>query len=70
MGQPPRWWDGKSPPENLWEELARQIWKDRHEFQEAAGFEYWCNIITDQKNLPWHIDKGEGLFFVSEFSLK
>lgn len=58
-GQKQRWWDGKSRPQNVWEELARQIWKDRHEFQEAAGFEYWCNIITDQKSLPWHIDKDE-----------
>lgn len=54
-----RWWDGKSKPKNIWEQLAKQIWEDRDEFQTAAGFEYWCNIIQDQKNLPWHIDKGK-----------
>lgn len=57
-----RWWDGKSKPKNIWEQLAKQIWEDRDEFQTAAGFEYWCNIIQDQKNLPWHIDKDEAEF--------
>lgn len=68
-----RWWDGKSKPANIWEELAKTIWEDRYEFQVAAGFEYWCNVIRDQKNLPWHIDKGEELKrllgFILEFSI-
>ncbi len=54
-----RWWDGKSKPSNVWEELAKKIWEDRYEFQIAAGFEYWCNVVSSSRHLPWHIDKGE-----------
>jgi len=53
------WWDGKSKPANVWEELAKKIWEERYEFQIAAGFEYWCNIIKHDRDLPWHIDKDE-----------
>ena len=31
-----RWWDGKTEPENLWEELAQKIWSPRPEFQTAS----------------------------------
>lgn len=61
-----RWWDGKSKPANIWEELAKTIWEDRYEFQVAAGFEYWCNVIRDQKNLPWHIDKDEAEYELND----
>jgi len=54
-----RWWDGKTKPENIWEQLSKKIWQDRDEFQVAVGFEYWCNIIKDEVFLPWHIDKDE-----------
>mmetsp|Transcript_15255 Transcript_15255/g.22344 ORF Transcript_15255/g.22344 Transcript_15255/m.22344 type:complete len:242 (+) Transcript_15255:108-833(+) len=54
-----RWWDGKTEPSNVWEQLSQKIWKDRWEYTQAAGFEYWCNIVKDKKNVPWHIDKDE-----------
>jgi hypothetical protein len=54
-----RWWDHKNDePQNIWEEISKQIWQNRPEFQTAVGFEYWCNVIQNNKNLPWHIDKG------------
>ncbi len=52
-------WDGKSVPKNMWEELAFRMWSSRPEFQEAVGFEYWCQIIEEDANLYWHIDKDE-----------
>jgi hypothetical protein len=55
----PRWWDGQSEPENMWEELSKRIWSSRPEFKDAVGFEYWCNILHVGKELPWHIDKDE-----------
>ncbi len=55
----PRFWDGKSEPKNMWEELAKKIWISRPEFKDAVGFEYWCNIIHAGQELPWHIDKDE-----------
>jgi hypothetical protein len=55
-----RWWDHKNDePQNIWEEISKQIWQNRPEFETAVGFEYWCNVIQNNKNLPWHIDKGE-----------
>jgi len=57
------WWDGKSEPKNIFEELSREIWKDRPEFHsdEVAGFEYWCNTMKakSKQSLPWHIAKDE-----------
>lgn len=55
----PEFWDGKSNPKNIWEELSKKIWEGRPEFKEAVGFEYWCNILPENKMLPWHIDKDE-----------
>ena len=55
----PRWWDGHSEPENIWEELAKRIWSSRPEYDDSDGFEYWCNILDESKNLAWHIDKDE-----------
>lgn len=55
----PQWWDGKTEPKNLWEELSKKIWMSRPEYAEAVGFEYWCNILTPIKKLYWHIDKDE-----------
>lgn len=55
----PRWWDGHSQPQNMWEELSKRIWISRPEYEVSDGFEYWCNILNDNKMLPWHIDKDE-----------
>ena len=55
----PRYWDGQSEPKNLWEGLAKKIWITRPEFDQAVGFEYWCNIIKAGQDLHWHIDKDE-----------
>jgi hypothetical protein len=56
-----KWWDGKSEPNNIWEELNQIIWRERPEFQIAAGFEYWCEILNngDGSAMSWYIDKGE-----------
>lgn len=55
----PIFWDGKSDPKNMWEELTLRMWSSRPEFQEAVGFEYWCQIIKEDADLFWHIDKDE-----------
>jgi|AntRauTorckE5430_2_1112549.scaffolds.fasta_scaffold18350_1 hypothetical protein len=55
-----RWYDHKnSEPQNIWEEISKKIWQDRPEFESALGFEYWCNIVSETRELIWHIDKGE-----------
>ena len=54
-----RWWDGKSDPSNVWEQISYIIWKEREEKHVAAGFEYWCNIMDDGVSLEWHVDKDE-----------
>jgi len=62
----PKWWNGKTKPKNIWEELSKKIWEERSEFDIAAGFEYWCNILSDGESLPWHIDKDEAEFEKSD----
>ncbi|KAL7575798.1 hypothetical protein ACA910_003125 [Epithemia clementina (nom. ined.)] len=57
---------------NIWEDLAFQIWKDQPEMmvmsstrvqrQLATGLEYWCNILTPNTPLQWHVDKDEVLY--------
>ena len=52
-------WQRQDPITNIWEELSKEIWQHRPEYKEAVGFEYWCNIISEKRSLPWHIDKDE-----------
>ena len=54
-----KWWDGTSDPKNVWEVISKRIWEGRPEFGKAAGFEYWCNIMSDGVSLDWHVDKDE-----------
>ncbi|GFH52515.1 hypothetical protein CTEN210_08991 [Chaetoceros tenuissimus] len=49
----------EDPITNIWEELSKEIWQHRPEYETAVGFEYWCNIISEKRSLPWHIDKDE-----------
>lgn len=57
-----QWWDGKTEPKDIWQELAKRMWENRPEFNDAIGFEYWCNIMEGGKTLPWHIDKDEDAY--------
>ena len=60
---------------NIWEELAYSIWKDQPELTSkiikgsapvpASGLEYWCNILTPETPLQWHVDKDEELYMES-----
>ncbi|GFH52514.1 hypothetical protein CTEN210_08990 [Chaetoceros tenuissimus] len=52
-------WQREDPITNIWEELSQEIWKNRPEYKEAVGFEYWCNIVDEDRSLPWHVDKDE-----------
>ena len=56
-----QWWDGKTQPNNIWEELIYTIWGNI-DFNSIAGFEYWANICTEGDTLDWHQDKDEPLF--------
>eukprot|EP00979_Chaetoceros_neogracilis_P019449 scaffold12369_cov256-Chaetoceros_neogracile.AAC.3 len=62
----PKWWNGKTKPKNIWEELSEMIWEGRSELEATAGFEYWCDILSDGESLPWHIDKDEVEFEKSD----
>lgn len=64
------WMDINAKPQNIWEELAVQIWQNHPLIQQEqqqygsnkhmiAGYEYWCNILTPDFNLDWHVDKDE-----------
>ena len=52
-------WQRDDPITNIWEELSKEIWQHRPEYKEAVGFEYWCNIKSENQSLTWHIDKDE-----------
>eukprot|EP00977_Amphora_coffeiformis_P011607 scaffold2782_cov182-Amphora_coffeaeformis.AAC.37 len=56
------WMDAHQRPQNVWEELALEIWASREISQKAVGYEYWCNELEPDYPLTWHIDKDEILF--------
>eukprot|EP00563_Minutocellus_polymorphus_P005966 CAMPEP_0181029760 /NCGR_PEP_ID=MMETSP1070-20121207/5370_1 /TAXON_ID=265543 /ORGANISM="Minutocellus polymorphus, Strain NH13" /LENGTH=345 /DNA_ID=CAMNT_0023107091 /DNA_START=145 /DNA_END=1184 /DNA_ORIENTATION=+ len=63
-----RFWYYKGEPRNIFEELAVKIYKDTPYWDEAASFEYWCNIIELGKGTfgellehPWHTDRDEDI---------
>lgn len=55
------WMDKDDAPGTVWEELAAQIWSESEYLSQAAGFEYWCNVLTPDIPLVWHQDKDEQL---------
>ena len=59
-GKHTHWMDWDSEPRNLMERVAVHLWKDEPivQAQKPAGFEIWCNILTPEGPLVWHIDKG------------
>lgn len=61
-----KWWDGKSKPRDIWEELNQNIWNQRLEGKDAIGFEYWCDVFMDNGPGAWHIDKDEVVFEQSD----
>jgi hypothetical protein len=56
-----QWMDVGATPTNIWEELAVKIWEHHPliQNQSLAGYEYWCNIVTPESPLEWHVDKDE-----------
>jgi hypothetical protein len=67
-GHQTHWYDKNDPPSTIWEYLAIQMWRDQPilqtlvEEEDFAGFEIWCNILTPQGPLPWHVDKDQVLY--------
>ena len=71
LGTEVLWLDYGAKPQNVWEELAVQMWKDHPLLQRTesnngqppiAGYEYWCNILRPNTPLNWHVDKDEIVF--------
>ena len=44
---------------DIWRQVAWQIYRDHPLMSEAVGIEYWVNVITAESPLGWHIDKDE-----------
>ncbi len=63
-GAQTHWYEKDNPPSSIWEYLAIQMWKDQPILQEEefAGFEIWCNILTPEGPLTWHVDKDQILY--------
>jgi hypothetical protein len=63
-GSRTHWYEKDTPPSSIWEYLAIQMWQDQPilKGQEFAGFEIWCNILTSEGPLTWHVDKDQILF--------
>jgi len=63
-GKHTHWYDKNKPPSSVWEFLAIQMWKDQPflEQEDFAGFEIWCNVLTPEGPLTWHIDKDQLLY--------
>jgi hypothetical protein len=62
------WLEWDAEPQTIWEELAVRIWNDHFQKSKSndklvfAGYEYWCNIITPEAQLDWHVDKDEDVW--------
>lgn len=66
-GHQTHWYDKNNPPSTIWEYLAIQMWREQPILQtldedDFAGFEIWCNILTPQGPLSWHVDKDQILY--------
>jgi hypothetical protein len=55
------WYDKNDEPNSIWEYLATVMWKDQPFLQaeDFAGFEIWCNVLTPEGPLTWHVDKDQ-----------
>lgn len=58
------WMDVNKDPEYFYEGLSKMIWNfyDTSHYRYAKGYEYWTNILSEQKQMGWHNDKDEALF--------
>lgn len=63
-GKRTHWYAKDTPPASIWEYVAIQMWKDQPILQaeDFAGFEIWCNILTPEGPLTWHVDKDQILY--------
>ena len=63
-GSKTHWYDKNDEPKSIWEYLAIQMWRDQPflDAEDFAGFEIWCNILTPEGPLPWHVDKDQILY--------
>ena len=60
-GSHTHWMDWDAQPRNLFERVAVHLWRDEPliQGQKVAGYEIWCNILTPEGPLVWHIDKDQ-----------
>lgn len=63
-GSKTHWYDKNKEPSSIWEYLALRMWQDQPFLQteDFAGFEIWCNILTPEGPLTWHVDKDQILY--------
>lgn len=52
------WYDCSKPPSNVWENLIEEV-VVRLGLDRPLGFEYWANKLSNEEDLPWHVDKDE-----------
>ena len=74
------WLDYNAVPKTIFEKIAVNIWKNQPILRQlvaknsqieddtppVAGYEIWCNILTPQGPLDWHIDKDQIAFSSSQ----
>lgn len=64
-GKNTHWLDANEAPNNIFEYLATEIWREQPLLKELqrnrnfAGYEIWCNILTPEGPLDWHVDKDQ-----------
>lgn len=61
-GSNTHWLDRDAVPKTWMEKLAVQMWKDQpmtKYHKDFAGYEIWCNILTPEGPLDWHVDKDQ-----------
>lgn len=63
-GSQTHWYDKENPPSTIWEYVAIQMWHNQPflKDEDFAGFEIWCNILTAEGPLTWHVDKDQVLY--------
>lgn len=67
-GKTTRWLERGDAPKNIFEFVALEIWKDQPVLKDVdfAGYEIWCNLLTPDGPLPWHLDKDEAPLIESD----
>lgn len=60
-GSHTHWMDWGAQPRNLMERVAVHLWSQEPmvQGQTFAGYEIWCNLLTPEGPLDWHVDKDQ-----------